>query len=141
MSENYMHCITACSQLIANWLYRVDAHDIPGFVDLFAEDGVIDRLGTLIEGKSAIEDWMHTRPKERITRHMFSLPAIEPIDEKTAKGLVYFAVFESTADKLGENGFYPMNNATTMGEYPCEFVLTEKGWKISKLTIMPVFRK
>lgn len=133
-------CILACTQLMAKSLYCADAHDDAGFLDLFSDDAVLALRGKEIEGKADIGKFLAARPRERVTRHLFSSPAINPIDDNTATGVLYFLLHEAKQGEDAEQGFYPMQLPSAVGEYHDRFILTPKGWRIASRQIVAVFR-
>lgn len=133
-------CIVACTQLMAKSLYCADHHDDAGFLGLLSDDVVIELRGTKLEAKAGVQQYLTSRPKERVTRHVFSPPGIEMTSENTAKGVLYFVLYEAQKGDDEGQGFYPMTAPVAVGEYHDTFTLTADGWRIASRKIVPVFR-
>jgi hypothetical protein len=125
---------------MARSLYCADHHDDPGFVALFSEDAVLELRGRKLTGTAEIERFLAARPRERVTRHLFSPPAIDMIDAQSAKGVLYFLLHEAQQGQEDAEGHYPMTLPSAVGEYHDRFVLTEAGWRIASRQIVSVFR-
>ena len=52
----------ACARLCVAFANHLDARDYPRVLDLFTEDGSLDRMGTLLTGRREIAGFLDARP-------------------------------------------------------------------------------
>ena len=74
----------ACEQLSVAYARAVDFRDYDAFVELFANDALLD-LGMQIEGKQAIRESMQKRSDEIRSRHVLTNISIEVQDSQHAR--------------------------------------------------------
>ena len=60
----------ACARLCIEFAHFIDAREHERFLDLFTDDGVLDRLGEVFDGKAAIADMLAARSPQLFTRHL-----------------------------------------------------------------------
>lgn len=130
----------ACAQLTIHATYRADAHDIDGFLDLLTDDAVVVRMGETFAGREALLQMLRKRPRDRVTRHLLGFPAVSRVDDRTARSISYYTLFEANAAEAPSPP-YPLHDPTGVGEYHDEYRLTEDGWRISARRILPIFRR
>ncbi|HUC50464.1 MAG TPA: nuclear transport factor 2 family protein [Xanthobacteraceae bacterium] len=126
-----------CERLSVAFANHIDRRDYPAVLDLFAEDAVLDRIGTVIRGKSALAAWLKSRPDDVVTRHICSNFDIVQTGPTAAEGRTYFTFYKAaaTAD-VGE-----IDGPAAVGEYHDSFILTAQGWKILKRKIIVIFQR
>jgi hypothetical protein len=61
---------TACQQLSIRFADAVDRWDYDPVISLFVPDGALNRWGTRIVGQAALREWLNSRPREVVTRHV-----------------------------------------------------------------------
>jgi hypothetical protein len=130
-------CREMCERLSIAFANYIDRRDYPALLDLFGEDAVIDRMGTIIRGKPAISAWLALRPVDVVTRHICSNIEIVQRGPETAEGLTYFTFYKAvgTADVCDVEG------PELVGEYHDLFVLTVQGWKFKSRKITVIFKR
>jgi ketosteroid isomerase-like protein len=131
------NCREMCERLSIAFANNIDRGDYPAVLDLFAEDAVLDRMGTIIRGRSALSAWLHSRPEDILTRHVCTNIEIAQNGPAAAEGRTYFTFYKAagTADGCEIDG------PEMIGEYHDSFILTVQGWKILKRKITVVFRR
>ena len=131
----------ACEQLLADYAIYRDHLDADGFANTFAEDGVLVLGSGTSRGRAAIRENITSRPSPGVA-HMILLTStrITPIDETNAIGLSYAIVLNGDRPVNPGDAPIQMRGITSAVEYHTEFVLTDAGWKISRLELKMVFR-
>lgn len=131
----------ACEQLLADYAIYRDHLDADGFANTFAEDGVLVLGSGTSRGRAAIRENITSRPSPGVA-HMILLTStrITPIDETRAVGFSYAIVLNGDRPVNPGDAPIQMRGITSAVEYHTEFVLTDGGWKISRLELKPVFR-
>jgi ketosteroid isomerase-like protein len=131
------NCREMCERLSVAFANNIDRRDYPAVLDLFAEDAVLDRVGTIIRGKSALSAWLESRPNNIVTRHICTNIDIVQNGPEAAEGRSYFTFYkaDATAD-VGE-----IDGPEMIGEYHDTFIWTAKGWRILKRKVVVIFRR
>lgn len=124
---------SACAALIADYAYYVDHREFDKAVDLFTDDGQIDRPDLLSSGRAEIAAHWSSRPVSTVTRHVCCPPSFRVIEDKTATAVTYFTLYH--LDYVGD-GPPPMVEPAALGEFHDTFVKTDDGWlfKLRKVT-------
>lgn len=79
----------ACERLCNLYANRIDAYDYDGFAAVFAEDAVLDMLGTEYRGIEGIRRFLEGRDKTMICRHLVTNVVIDVSDPDNATGSAY----------------------------------------------------
>jgi len=131
----------ACERLLADYAIFRDHLDADGFANTFSEDAELVLGSGSHKGRDAIRTNITSRPSPGVA-HMIMLTSVKitPIDETSATGISYGIVLNG--DRPVKHGDRPvqMNGITSAVEYHTEFVLTDDGWKISRLELKSIFR-
>ncbi|HJP37389.1 MAG TPA: nuclear transport factor 2 family protein [Gammaproteobacteria bacterium] len=140
-AESASDIVIACEQLLADYAIYRDHLDADGFANTFSEDGVLVLGSGTYRGRTAVRENITSRPAPRVA-HMILMTSVQitPIDETAAAGIAYAIVLNG--DRPVEQGDAPiqMRGITSAVEYHTEFVLTDDGWKISRLELKSIFR-
>ena len=131
----------ACERLLADYAIYRDHLDADGFANTFAEDGELILGSGSYRGRAAIRENITSRPTPGVA-HMIHLASVKitPVDEKTATGIAYAIVLNGDRPVNPGDAPIQMQGITSAVEYHTEFVLTNDGWKISRLELKSVFR-
>lgn len=89
------NCREVCERLSVAFANAIDRRDYPALLDLFADDAVVDRLGTIIRGKPALSAWLDSRPVDIVTRHVCTNIEIVQRGPEAAEGLTYFTFYKA----------------------------------------------
>jgi len=131
------NCREMCARLSVAFANNIDRRDYPAVLDLFVDDAVVDRTGTIIRGKSALSAWLDSRPQDTVTRHICTNIDIVPNGPAAAEGLTYFTFYKAD----GGAAVCELDGPDLIGEYRDSFVLTPQGWKFQKRKIVVIFRR
>jgi hypothetical protein len=113
--EGYADDRAAIVDLLGRYVLAMDFFDADGYAAVFAEDGVLDWAGGLVEGREAIYEFMasrtydFTRGAAEVTtpdgrnwpstvRHLITNQVIT-VDGDTARALSYWIQFNNNADR------------------------------------------
>ena len=117
---------SACAALIADYAYYVDHREFGKAVDLFTDDGRIDRPDLVSNGRAEIAAHWSSRPASIVTRHVCSPPSFRDIEQETATAVTYFTLYHLNHDGDGPP---PMVDPAALGEFHDSFVKTDDGWR------------
>jgi hypothetical protein len=129
----------ACEQLSVAYARAVDFRDYDAFVELFADDAVLD-LGMRLEGKAAIRQSMKARANDIRTLHVLSNIFIEVQDSKNARGVSYLTLYRHVGTESAHGVPVPSTLPTAVGHYDDVFVMTPNGWRFKTRTLHVAFR-
>jgi hypothetical protein len=136
--EDELNWRRACERVSIRFANAIDHRDYPAVLDLFAEDGTLDRLGTRFTGRAALSAWLESRPTNVVTRHVCTNIDIEPSGPSRASGITYFTYYKAEG---AEGQVCDSAGPDLVGEYHDSFVLTLSGWKILERKVMVVFQR
>ena len=133
--------IAACERLLADYAIYRDHLDADGFANTFSEYGVLVLGSGISRGRAAIRENITSRPSPGVA-HMILLTTMEitPVDEHNATGFTYAIILNGDRPVEAGDSPIPMNGITAAVEYHTEFVLTDEGWKISRLELKSIVR-
>ena len=130
----------ACEQLSVAYARAVDFRDYDAFVELFADDALLD-LGMQIKGKEAIRESMQKRSDEIRSRHVLTNISIEVQDSQHARGISYLTLYRHVGtESLRTEIPIPATLPTAVGHYEDAFLLTPEGWRFKTRTLHVAFR-
>ncbi|MEJ7687383.1 MAG: nuclear transport factor 2 family protein [Variovorax sp.] len=121
----------ACARLCVDFANNLDARRYQQVLDLFAEDGTLDRMGTAFVGRQEIGRFLASRPTGVTTRHLCTNIRVIFDNEAHAVGSCYVLFFQGT----GDEGTPKMSQAPSVVEYHDRFKRTGAGWKIQERRI------
>ncbi|WP_218508280.1 nuclear transport factor 2 family protein [Variovorax sp. dw_308] len=122
----------ACARLCVDFANHLDARRYPEVLDLFTQDGSLDRMGTVFAGRAAIEGFLDARPTGMTTRHLCTNIRVhfdDGADEAT--GFCYVLFFQGSA----ETGPCIAKGPPSVVEYHDRFSRTSSGWRIQERRI------
>ena len=131
----------ACAKLQRQYGVFADRGDIEGFVGLFAPDGSVEvPEHPAFVGHEAIRASIQALAATGVTmRHVLTNNVVDVIDAKTAEGVSYLVVYNSTGP-LDARGTRPVEPPATVGEYRDRFRRTPEGWRFQSRVLTRVFR-
>ena len=140
-SEHSSAIAIACERLLADYAIYRDHLDAEGFANTFAEDGELILGSGSYRGRAAIRENITSRPTPGVA-HMIHLTTVKitPLNERTAQGIAYAIVLNGDRPVNPGDAPIQMQGITSAVEYHTEFVLTDDGWKISRLELKSIFR-
>ena len=130
----------ACERLSRLYSQHVDFGDYDAFVDLFAEDGVLN-TGAELNGREAIRKAMTNRPDALRSRHVVTNHVVEVIDEDHAEGITYLSLYRLiTEDAKDPLKVLPLEGPAAIGHYTDKYVRTPDGWRFASRVLSFAFR-
>lgn len=121
----------ACTRLCVDFANHLDARRYGAVLDLFTEDGTLDRMGTVFAGRAALEGFLAARSTSVTTRHLCTNIRVHFDGADEATGFCYVLFFQGSA---GE-GVAKAVGAPSVVEYHDRFRRTAAGWRIQERRI------
>ena len=123
-----------------DYVRHADRQDFDSFVALFTEDAVLEIGGVERRGRDAIKRHFADRAP-MVTRHFCANLRYDPIDENTAEGEIYLAVYRCAGPYTEADGPIPYDRPDWIGEYRDRYARTADGWKFSERRLRVRFEK
>lgn len=130
----------ACTELSIAYARAADFRDYEAFVDLFAEDGVLD-TGRALTGKSEIRKAMSRRPDELKSRHVLTNIFIDVISPDAARGISYLTLYRHIGPESLEGQPIEFDGPAAVGHYEDRFVRTAEGFRFARRKLHLTFRR
>lgn len=129
-----------CARLITAYCLLIDVNDYERFLDLFTDDADWFRpFGQPpMKGKAQFREYLDSRDKSILLRHVPSNIQVDVVDERNATGISYVTAYRCPNYK---NGVAPMEGPFIMCEYRDRFAKTPNGWRISWRNTVVIFQK
>lgn len=127
-----------CQKLSIAFANGVDHHRDEEVLALFTQDGVLDRWGQPVTGHAALRQWLHSRPRDVVTRHVCTNFEARRETAEHAEGFTLFTFYRG--GKQDEAAALPLVGPAMVGEYLDQFRRTPDGWRISRREIRIVFQ-
>lgn len=121
----------ACTRLCIDFANHLDARRQEPVLDLFTEDGTLDRMGTVFTGRAQIQDFLAARRTDVTTRHLCTNIRVQMASADEATGLCYVLFFQGRA----ETGIPTSLGPPSVVEYHDRFRRTAHGWRIEERRI------
>ena len=128
----------ACHRLSIAFANGIDRRRYDDVAALFTEDGVLNRAGDPITGRSALRAWMDTRPTDIVTRHVCTNFEARQVAPDLVHGFTLFTFFRATG--RDDEDSLSIAGPTSVGEYADEFRATPDGWRIARRSIRIVMQ-
>jgi SnoaL-like domain len=129
----------SCEQLSIEYARLVDFRDYDNFVELFADDALLD-LGRRLEGKAAIRASIMQRATDVRSRHVISNIFIEVLDTHNARGIAYLTLYRHVGPASARYGPIASTLPTAVGHYEDRYVRTDEGWRFKSRILHVAFR-
>ncbi len=126
----------ACARLCVDFVNHIDARRYAALLDLFTEDGALDRMGTLLSGRQEIARFLDSRPTSVATRHLSANISISFEGDDQATGFSYVMFFQGS----GDAAVPVMTGAPSVVEYHDRYTRTRAGWRIQSRRIQMSMR-
>lgn len=120
----------ACAKLCIAFANHIDARRYEPLLDLFTEDGTLDRLGTVHSGRGEIARFLAERPRDVHTRHLCTNISVHFEGDGEATGFCCVLFFQARGE-----GVPVIASAPSIVEYHDRFTRTPAGWRIRKRRI------
>lgn len=120
----------ACQNLVVDFANHIDARRYQPLLDLFAEDGTLDRMGLVLTGRNAIASFLDARPADAHTRHLCTNIRVNVESEDLATGFCYVLFFQGRGEETPT-----VSGPPSIVEYHDRYVRTPAGWRIRERLI------
>ncbi|MDQ6620250.1 MAG: nuclear transport factor 2 family protein [Pseudomonadota bacterium] len=128
----------ACIRLCVDFANHIDARRYAALLDLFTEDGALDRMGTVMTGRPAIGRFLEGRSRDVATRHLCTNFRVEFRSPDEATGFCYALFFQGTGEKADEPA--TLSGSPSVVEYRDRYRRTPEGWRIGERKIRMAMR-
>lgn len=123
----------ACARLCVDFANHVDARRYDAWLDLFTEDGGLDRMGTIVSGRAELARFLEARPTTVETRHLCTNIRVELSSADEATGFCYVLFFQGVPGGPGQPA--TVSGAPGVVEYRDRYRRTPQGWRIQERRI------
>ncbi len=123
----------ACTRLCVDFANHIDARRYDAWLDLFTDEGVLDRMGTKVTGRAALAGFLAARSPTVETRHVCSNFHIERVSADEATGVSYALFFQGVPDAPGQPA--TASGPPAVVEYHDRYRRTASGWRIQERRI------
>jgi ketosteroid isomerase-like protein len=121
----------ACENLVNEYANLLDAYEYDAFINLWAEDAILDMLGTQHAGHAGIRRWLEGREPGMICRHLVTNVTTRIIDADNAAGSCYTIAFRAQNALGHEPGV--LTDPTFLVSYRNHFRRDpQRGWLFSR---------
>jgi ketosteroid isomerase-like protein len=132
--------VEGCRDVSLRFAYYVDHFEYDRLIDLFTEDGVLDRRGVdVVAGRGAIMETMKKRDPKMRTRHVCTNVLIDLSGERDATGVTYFTLYRGKEEDSDQT--LELTGPAFVGEYHDAFRKTKDGWKIARRRVQLIFQR
>lgn len=128
----------ACTRLCVDFANHIDARRYEPLLDLFTDDGVLDRMGTVTSGRAEIARFLDARPAGMATRHLCTNIRIAFASADDATGFCYVLFFQGVPGTAGEPA--QASGPPSVVEYHDRYQRTPQGWRIRERRIRMAIR-
>lgn len=119
----------ACKRLSHAYSKHLDFREYEAFVELFAEDGILN-TGVELNGKEAIREGMKHRSDRLRSRHVVTNLIVDVIDEDHAEGVTYLTLYRMvTEEARNPSNVLPLEGPAAVGHYTDKYIRTSEGWR------------
>ena len=132
-SERRLEDEAACARLCVDFARHIDARRYGDLLDLFTEDGVLDRMGRVMRGQQEIASFLYSRPLDVATRHLCTNLRVD-VHGDDADGSCSVLFFRSE----GAAGEPFKASVPVIVDYQDRYKRTADGWRIVERRIRPV---
>lgn len=130
----------ACERLSHAYSRHTDFRKYDKFVDLFAEDALLNAGGEL-RGKEAIRKAMSKRSDRLRSRHVVTNHIVDVIDEDHAKGMTYLTLYREVSEEARDPGHVlGLSGPAAIGHYTDKYVRTADGWRFASRVLEFAFQ-
>lgn len=136
--DDTMRTEWALLQLNNAFVYFMDNAQFESMIELFTEDALFDRAGTVHRGHQELRQGVRERPKAT-TRHLLNNFYFTDVEEDSAAGIVCAMVYHGPPSENGEPVVYATTNGRVI-EYHDSYVKTAAGWRFSSRVARAIFR-
>jgi hypothetical protein len=124
-----------CTHLCIDFFNHIDARRYEQVLDLFTEDGALDRMGAVCNGRGEIAGFLAGRPDDVQTRHLCTNIRVAFDGDDLASGFSYALFFQGQGE-----GVPVVSGPPSIVEYHDRYARTPQGWRIRERRIRMAMR-
>ncbi len=125
----------ACERVVNRYANLLDAYDHDAFMELWADDAVLNMLGREYVGHAAIRGWLEAREPDMICRHLVTNIVTDVINGISATGVCYTIAYRARGQRGQEPGL--IEPPTFVVRYFNEFALDPvRGWVFARRDVL-----
>lgn len=129
-----------CQRLSHAYSRHTDFREYDKFVELFAEDALLNAGGEL-RGKEAIRKAMSKRSDRLRSRHVVTNHIVDVINEDHAEGITYLTLYRLIAEEARDpSTVLPLEGPAAVGHYADKYVRTGEGWRFQSRVLEFAFQ-
>lgn len=129
-----------CKRLSHAYSKHVDFREYGDFVDLFADDAILN-AGFELVGKEAIRQGMAKRTDRLRSRHVVTNLLINVIDEDHAEGVTYLTLYREISEEARDpSNILSLNGPAAIGHYTDRYIRTPDGWRFASRILTFAFQ-
>lgn len=130
----------ACMRLSLRYAFALDHRDYEAFANVFAPDALWNGPpGQSCDSREAIRRFLAKRDPRVRKRHVVSNFLIEVLDERSARGVVYWTEYVHPDAPGDEPAVF--SGANALGEYRDDYVRLGDEWFIARRITQRVFHR
>lgn len=133
-----MNRLDECTRLCVDFANHIDARRYSALLALFTEDGVLDRMGTVLNGRAEIARFLQARDPAVTTRHLCTNISIDFTSADTAVGACYVLFFQGR--NTAPDGIATQAGPPAVVQYDDDYQNTALGWRIKARRIRMAIR-
>ena len=130
-----------CRDLVSAVAQRGDRRDVAGAAELFSEDGIWVRGGTVHQGRAGVIESYDRIPATQFTRHMSANSVVTVLDRDHAEAVTYYLAYHHDPGLENPTFPLPLDAPFSLGEWHDRFVRTPDGWRISHRETRRLFQR
>ena len=127
-----------CTRLCIDFANHIDVRRYAALLDLFTDDGVLDRMGTVFAGRAEIGRFLEGRSRDVATRHLCTNIRVEFQSRDEATGFCYALFFQGSGEKADVPA--AISGPPAIVEYHDRYRRTPHGWRIVERKIRMAMR-
>ncbi len=117
-----------CTRLCVDFANHIDAHRYDAWLDLFCDDAILDRMGTVTAGRAELARFLQARPEAVETRHLCTNIRVQLVSENEATGFCYVLFFQGAPGESSAPAI--ASGPPAVVEYDDRYRRTPHGWRI-----------
>ena len=131
----------ACERVFLQIAHLTDHGPHSAIPELFTQDAEMDRDGTLVFGRAALQELYGKRPANLFTRHLVANLLVTPTAEGGAVCQATAAVYRHRGADAGPTPLpVTCSGPEAIVEYEDHLVRTDEGWKVSRRIMKTVIQ-
>lgn len=137
-----VHIVRECERVFLQIARLTDHGPHDAIAQHFTEDAQMDRDGTPVRGRAALQALYAKRPANLMTRHLVSSMLVTPVSAREAVCRAIATVYRHRGPDAATPPAVPVTCAgpESIVEYEDRLVRTDDGWKVSSRVMKTVIK-